>query len=161
MNERAVASVRADGRLRPNASARKDYQRQRVYDWEDSVVATHCHAIVPFTAGQQYVDGVWLANGWTRPPRVVPLPKQSKRMVAKASHGEVFLPQRIAGWVILHELAHALTDDRHGPNFVGMYIDLLERVEKLSRLLTMYTLQEARIDFNLAAQPLDWVVKRS
>lgn len=149
MNERAAP-----------VCAHKDYQRQRVYNWEDSVVAPHCPAIVPFTAGQQYVDGVWLANGWTRSPRVVPLPRQCKRVVARASHGEICLPQRIAGWIILHELAHVLTDDRHGPDFVGIYIDLLERTEKLSRLLTMYTLKQARIDFNLAAQPLAWVVQR-
>lgn len=138
----------------------RDYQRQRVYDWEDTHVLPRCPAIVPFANGQQYVNGVWLANGWTRPPQVVPLPKRSRRVAAKATHGEIHLPQRIAGWVILHELAHALTDDRHGPNFVGMYIDLLERVEKLSRLVTMYTLKQAKIDFNLGVQPLNWVVKR-
>jgi hypothetical protein len=138
----------------------KDYQRQRVYRWEDVVVKPHCPALVPFAKGQQYVDGVWLANGWERPPKVIPLPAQTRRIAAKATFGEVWLPQQIAGWIILHELAHSLTDDRHGPNFVGMYIDLLERVEKLSRLITMYSLQQAGIDFNLGAQPLNWVTKR-
>jgi hypothetical protein len=138
----------------------KDYQRQRLYRWEDAHVRPNCPAMVAFANGQQYVDGVWLANGWTRPPRVVPMPRRKKSAVAMANHGEIYLPRQIAGWIILHELAHALTDDKHGPNFVGMYIDLLERVEKLSRLVTMFTLKQARVDFNLGVQPLDWVIKR-
>jgi hypothetical protein len=139
----------------------KDYQRQRVYKWEDEHVRPNCPAIVPFCNGQQYVNGVWLTHGWTRPPQVVPLSKRCRTVVAKASHGEVWLPERVAAWVILHELAHSLTDDRHGPNFVGMYIGLLERIEKLSCLITMHTLKQARIDFNLGAQPLTWVINRS
>jgi hypothetical protein len=138
----------------------KDYQRNRVYRWEDKIVSPRCHTIVPFAASQQYINGVWLANGWTRPPQAVPMPKQVRNTVASATHGEIRLRDVCAGWIILHELAHALTDDRHGPNFVGMYIDLLERVEKLSRLVTMYTLKESKIDFNLGVQPLAWVIKR-
>jgi hypothetical protein len=138
----------------------KDYQRAKVYLWEDKHVRPNCPAVVLFANGQQYVDGVWLANGWTRPPRVLPLPKQAHATMARANHGQVWLPPKIAGWIVLHELAHALTDDAHGPNFVGMYIDLLERVESLSRLITMFTLKQAKVDFNLGVQPLEWVTRR-
>ena len=138
----------------------RDYQRQRVYRWEDAVVRPRCPTIVPFAKGQQYVDGVWLANGWTRPPQVVPMPRRKRTAVAMANHGEIYLPRQVAGWIILHELAHALTDDKHGPNFVGMYIDLLERVENFSRLETMFTLMRAGIDVNLGVKPLPWVVRR-
>jgi len=139
----------------------KDYQRQRVYDWEDDVVRSRCSTIVRFENGQQYVDGVWLANGWERPPKVLPSSQRVRKVLASASYGWIKLPDEIAGWIILHELAHSLTDDGHGPNFVGMYIELLERVEKLSRLLTMYTLEKAGIDYNLGVKPLWWVVCRS
>ena len=137
----------------------KDYQRAKVYVWEDKYVAPWCPSIVSFAAGQQYVDGVWLASEWERPPRVISR-RATRHGLAAANHGEVYLPERIPGWIILHELAHSLTDDKHGPNFVGMYIDLLERVEKLSRIMTMYTLKQAGIDFNLGVQPLDWVIRR-
>ena len=138
----------------------KDYQRAKVYAWEDKCVAPWCPGIVSFNAGQLYVDGVWLASQWQRPPRVVSLSKRKYTVKAMATYGEVHLPERIPGWIILHELAHSLTDDKHGPNFVGMYIDLLERVEKLSRVMTMYTLKQAGIDFNLGVKPLDWVIRR-
>jgi len=137
----------------------KDYQRQRVYDWEDDVVRSRCSNIVRFENGQQYVDGVWLANGWTRPPKV--FPHRSKKVIASAHHGVVNLPDKVAAWVILHELAHALTDDQHGPNFVGVYLTLLERVERLPKLMLMYSLEQAKIDYALGAQPLRWVVHRS
>jgi len=138
----------------------KDYQRKRVYRWEDAVVGPRCSAMVPFAAGQTYVNGVWLAQGWLKPPRVVPISTRQRKHLARASHGQIELPVNVPGWVVLHELAHSLTDDGHGPNFMGMYIDLLERVEGLSRLLTMYSLKQARIDFNLGVQPLGWVIKR-
>jgi hypothetical protein len=139
----------------------KDYQRQRVYDWEDVVVAARCPGVVPFANSQTYIDGVWLANGWERPPQAAPMPQRKDGVrIASATYGEIKLSLQTPGWVILHELAHALTDDRHGPNFVGMYIDLLERVEQLPRLLTMFTLKQAQIDFNLGVKPLNWVVKR-
>jgi len=136
----------------------KDYQRAKVYAWEDLFVGPLCPGIVPYVNGQTYVDGVWLANGWVRPPRVMPV--NSKRYAGKATHGEIFLSPAVPGWVVLHEIAHTLTDDKHGPNFVGLYIDLLERVERLSRLVTMHTLRECGVDFNLGAKPLEWVIKR-
>jgi len=137
----------------------KDYQQQRVYRWEDAVVGPRCPRTIAIASAQVYVDGVWMAQGWIKPPRVQPLAKQTRRVQARASHGMLQLSSVTPGWVILHELAHALTDDGHGPNFVGMYIDLLERVENLSRLVTMVTLKQAEIDFNLGVQPLDWVIR--
>ena len=137
-----------------------DYQRARVYAWEDQEVSPRCHTIVAFANGQTYVDGVWMANGWQRPPQVI-YRRATRRVLSCAYHGEVYLPDTLAGWILLHELAHTLTDDQQGPNFVGVYIDLLERVEKLSRLVTMFTLKQAGVDFNLGAQPLEWVIKRT
>jgi hypothetical protein len=140
----------------------KDYQRKRVYAWENAVVGPRCSTIVPYCNGQTYIDGVWLSQGWIRPPQVVPLSTRAIATMAKANHGQVYLPRHrpLPAWVLLHELSHSLTDDAHGPNFVGMYIDLLERVEKLPKLMTMFSLQQAKVDFNLAAQPLSWVTRR-
>ena len=137
----------------------RDYQRQRVYDWEDAVIRPRCPGVISFANSQTYVDGVWLAHGWERPPKVMPR-RATRRVVANGTYGVINLPDKIAGWIILHELAHSLTDDKHGPNFVGIYIDLLERVEKISKLMTMYTLDRAKIDYNLGVKPLEWVIKR-
>jgi len=140
----------------------KDYQRKRVYAWENAVVGPRCPTTVPYCNGQTYIDGVWLANGWLRAPRVVPLSKQATATMAKANHGQVYLPRHRAlpAWVLLHELSHSLTDDAHGPRFVGIYLSLLERVEGLSRLMLMYSLKDARVDYDLGAQPLEWVIRR-
>src|SRR5262249_25014170 len=139
----------------------RDYQRQRVYDWENAVIRPRCKGVVLFKNSQQYIDGVWLACGWERPPKTLSMPRRVRKVTASATHGWIKLPNEISAWVILHELAHSLTDDGHGPNFVGMYIDLLERVEKISKLMTMYTLDQAKIDYNLGAKPLEWVVRRT
>src|SRR5262249_9793146 len=121
----------------------KDYQRQRVYDWEDAVIKPRCKGMVQFENSQTYIDGVWMACGWERPPKALPMPRRTRKVLASGTFGWIKLPRKVAAWVILHELAHSLTDDGHGPNFVGMYINLLERVEKLPKLMTMYTLKEA------------------
>ena len=138
----------------------KDYQRSKVYAWENAAVGPRCPGVVAFEQAQQYVNGVWLANGWQRPPKVIPLAKRSKHLGLACGCGEIYLPCQVPAWVILHELAHSLTDDLHGPDFVGMYIDLLERVEKLSRLETMFSLKAAGVDFNLGVKPLAWVVDK-
>lgn len=51
-------------------------------------------------------------------------------------------------WVILHEMAHALTcGDGHGPNFVGVYMQLVERWLNIPQALLHYTAREAGVKF--------------
>jgi hypothetical protein len=139
----------------------KDYQKSKVYAWEDSVIAPLCKGAVPFDKAQAFVDGVWLAHGWSYPPLVSRMPKQATATVATGNRAEVRLPAVAPDWVILHELAHTLTSDHdgrsdlHGAEFVGVYIKLLERVLNIPTLMTMYTLKQAGVKFNLAANPLD------
>jgi hypothetical protein len=142
----------------------RDSQKQKVYDWERNVIAPLGKRSVPFDQAQAFVDGVWLAHGWLYPPQVSAMPKQATRTLATGWRSEIRLPAYTPDWVILHELAHALTsnenghNDGHGADFVGVYIKLLERVLNIPTLMTMFTLKQANVKFNLAVLP--WMQRR-
>jgi hypothetical protein len=146
----------------------RDSQKSKVYAWENNVIAPFSKGAVPFDKAQAFVDGVWLAHGWSYPPQVSLMPKQATRTMATGSRAAVRLQPKTPDWVILHELAHTLTanedghggryNDGHGPDFVGVYIKLLERVLNIPTLMSMYTLRQAGIRYNLAAIP--WMQRR-
>jgi len=142
----------------------RDSQKQKVYDWENAVIAPLSKRSVPFDQAQAFVDGVWLAHGWLYPPQVSALPKQVKRFGADGCRSQIRLPTHTPEWLILHELAHTLTSDEggcsdgHGADFVGIYIKLLERVLNIPTLMTMFTLKQANVKFNLAVLP--WMQRR-
>jgi hypothetical protein len=137
----------------------RDFQKQRVYDWENSLLPPLCSQKVLFKDAQAFVDGVWLKHGWLYPPHVASIPKQTRRHFATGSRAELRLPPVTPAWVIVHELAHTLTStfdgksDRHGPDFVGVYIKLLESVLNIPVPMTMFTLTKSKIKFNLGAKP--------
>jgi len=80
--------------------------------------------------------------------------------MADASRLTVRLPARTLSWCLLHELAHALTSthdghsDQHGPVFVGIYVQLLVRYLRLPQPWLLATLERARVQVDMQAQPL-------
>jgi hypothetical protein len=50
----------------------RDYQRSKVYRWEEGAIAPRSSRTVPFDACQGFVDGVFLAHGWFIPRRSNP-----------------------------------------------------------------------------------------
>jgi hypothetical protein len=137
----------------------KDYQRSKVYRWEEGAIAPRSSRTVPFDACQGFVDGVFLAHGWHYPPKVKPIRKTS-RTLARGGRHELLLPKEgCPDWVILHELAHTCTItvdqdcDNHGADFMGNYLKLLDRVLGIPLCYTMFTLQGKGIKFNLGAAP--------
>lgn len=137
----------------------RDYQRQRVYDWENGVILPFSSQQVLFKDAQAFVDGVWLKHGWLYPPKVTLIAKQAHKIFAKGSRAEIKIRPITPAWIILHELAHTLTSDidgktdKHGPDFVGVYIKLLESVLNIPVPMCMFTLTERNIKFNLGAKP--------
>lgn len=131
--------------------SRHDSAARRLYDWEDAVIAPRDRSLVPFARLQALVDHVWAAEGRRWPPRVRPLPKQARRTVARASRTAIEAPPELPSWVLLHEIAHALTAEvdgshaGHGPDFVAAYLRLLVRHARLERGLLEATLAEAGI----------------
>jgi hypothetical protein len=142
-----------------------DAQKSKVYDWENHVIAPLSRGTVPYKQAQAFVNGVWLAHGWLHPPHVGLKAKQATRVLADGYRGEIRIRPLTPDWVILHELAHALTSDhdgrsaKHGADFVGIYIRLLDRILNIPLPLSLFTLQQAHIEFNLFAIP--WMVDRS
>jgi putative metallohydrolase (TIGR04338 family) len=73
------------------------------------------------------------------------------RRHACGSRAEIKLPR----WartrpVVLHECAHGLADDKHGPRFVARYVDLLERFLGMERAALHSSLAERRIRIAIA-----------
>jgi hypothetical protein len=139
----------------------RDPQRSRVYAWEEAVVAPRDPSAIPYKQAQRLVDGVWLAEQLLYPPRVAPMPRQARRTWATGSRTTIRLPQDRSTpmYVILHEIAHALSStvdgdsDAHGPDYVGLYMGLLDRRLRIPVPLLMFTAAQHSVAFNLAAKP--------
>jgi hypothetical protein len=133
---------------------------RRLYAWEDAEVAPRDRSLVPFARLQALVDHVWTGEGLRFPPRVRPLPRQARRRtVARATRLAIEAPEALPTWVLLHELAHALTStaeersDGHGPAFAGMYLRLLERYARMDRDGLARSLDRAGIPFDPDPRP--------
>lgn len=139
--------------------SRHDTAARRLYEWEDRVVAPRDRSLVPFERLQALVDYVWAGEGLRWPPRVRPLPRQARATVARATRLAIEAPEALPSWVLLHELAHAMTStaegetDGHGLEFVGIYARLLIRYARLPEPLITETLAAAGIAWNRDTRP--------
>lgn len=140
--------------------SRGDRAARLLYAWEDREVAPRDTAAVPFARLQALVDHVWAAEGLRFPPRVRPLPRQARGTVARASRLAIEAPPALPSWVLLHELAHAMTSTAegasagHGPVFVGMYLGLLARHARMDPEALAASLRADGIPFDPAARPV-------
>lgn len=131
---------------------------ERLYAWENRVVAPLDRSVVPFERMQAIVDHVWAAEGLRWPPRMRPR-KATRATLATGSRLAIEAPQSLPSWILLHEIAHAMTstaDGRgagHGPDFVGIYVRLLVRHCRLDRVMLADTLAKDGIMWNPEATP--------
>jgi hypothetical protein len=147
----------------------RDAQRARVYAWEDRVVGPGDKTTIPFAAAQGMVDAIWADLDLRFPPKAEALPKQSRRLQADASRLRIRLPPSFPSWLLLHELAHALTSshdgvsDGHGPAFMGVYIRLLVRYARLPEAELLQSAEAAGIRVTRDATPsfIDGVTRGS
>jgi hypothetical protein len=144
-------------RQRPSCASA---EANRLYAWEDRAVAPRDRSRVPFARLQALVDHVWAAEGLRFPPRVRPLPKQARATVARATRLSIEAPPELPSWVLLHELAHAMTstaegeNDGHGARFVGLYLRLLARHARMPEEELARSLRAAGIAFDPEARPV-------
>jgi hypothetical protein len=140
----------------------RDYQKTKVYKWEDKHIAPRDTVLIKLDIAKVIVKYVWVKAGLEYPPKVELIPAQTKRLAGCASRAKIKLQPQIKTWIVLHEIAHSMNSsniddsygDRHGPNYVGIYMKLLAEHNVAPLPLLMYTATEAGIDFNLEAQPL-------
>lgn len=136
-----------------------DRQRARVYAWEDAVVTATDRSVVAFSSAQGMVDAIWSEIGLRYPPKVERLPRQARRLQADGSRLRLRLPKVIPSWLLLHELAHALSSahdgasDGHGPDFMGLYVQLLARYLRLSEAALIQSATDAGIAIHPDARP--------
>ena len=139
--------------------ANPDRQRSRVYAWEDANVAPLDGQHIAFAAAQGIVDAIWQELGLHYPPRVEPLPTQARTRIADADRITIRLPALTPSWCLLHELAHCLTttvdgqSDGHGPSFVGIYVQLLQRYLQLDGTAMKQSLAAANVEVDAATRP--------
>jgi hypothetical protein len=140
--------------------AKRDFQRSRVYAWENRVVAPRDPSFIAFPEAQGMVNAIWSEMGLSYPPKIEPLPTQAKTTVASASRLSIFLPERTPSWCLLHELAHAMTStmdgrsDGHGPLFMGLYVKMLAQYLRLDLAELVRSVRSDNIRIELSASPV-------
>lgn len=139
----------------------REYQKSKVYDWEEANIPKG--QSIKFADAQAYVNEVWAALGLKYPPIVHELPKQTRKWAGKGHRNGVWLPTTTNERVILHELAHSLTmtlhgfadadDTGHGPEFVGMYIQLVGKFMGLSTFALWFSAEKFGIEYEKFPKP--------
>ena len=112
---------------RPRKRKRKkprDFQRTRVYRWEAAHVLPHAAQPLTLEACRTLVAAVFR---WADRPAPIVTDGRGRRH-ACGSPEAIKLPR----WartpaIVLHECAHGLARDMHGPEFVATYVELLAR----------------------------------
>lgn len=138
----------------------RDTQRARVYAWEDRFVAPYGGGLVRFAEAARMVEAIWADLGLRYPPAVEPLPPQARRRLADADRMRLRLPEAVPDWVLLHELAHALSashdgrSDGHGPRFLGLYAQLLIRYLRIPEEALFSSIRQAGLRIDREARPL-------
>lgn len=140
-----------------------DYQQKRVYAWEREAIAPHDLSNIPFDQAQSIVNYIWNNEGLAYAPKVRLLSgAERKGAWARGSRMGIYLREEgCPTWVLIHELAHALTmtaDDEiclyHGKAFVGIYMKLVEKYLGISINVLMYLAKKYHVDFDINARPI-------
>lgn len=108
----------------------RDFQRRRVYDWEEAVLAPTKGGRLSLAACERQIEA---AFRWHERPdpgdrdwRPPVLGDGRGRRHACGSRAVIKLPRWARTRVIvLHECAHGMSTDGHGPQFVRAYLRLL------------------------------------
>ena len=138
----------------------RDRQRTRLYAWEEQFIIPRDQTSIAFASVQGMVNAIWADMGLRFPPKVERLPRQVRCIAADATRLSIRLPQSSPSWLLLHELAHALSSthdgvsDGHGPIFVGLYAQMLARymrvpIEELAQSLAAFG-----VEADLSARPI-------
>ena len=143
----------------------RDFQKSKVYKWENAAVSPKDVRKVPFEQIQGLVDYIWAAEGLSHPP-IVEFMHAGDKHSGKGCREFVSFPETGAKtWIVIHELAHAMNadidadnhsenSDRHGPNFVGIYVDLLTKYLKIDMMYLLGSVRAHGVKINHGARPM-------
>ena len=136
-----------------------DKQKNRVYAWQQSVVAPHDTILIPFDQIQPIVNYVWAGRGLEYPPQVMPQ-FHKKTKWADANRTTVRFGEKTHTWIVLHELAHSATSlcsgesNFHGSLFMGIYLQLLSQYLKFDFQQLVQSARDAGIQVKEDAVPV-------
>jgi len=118
-----------------------DPQQKLVYAWENKIVSPTDTAKITIETAEQIVNYVWAEAGLEHPPKVEYIRDKRPRS-ATGSRLKVRFPDGLLySWVVLHEVAHAMTSNvdgasaQHGPRFMQVYTNLLNKHAGLDMLM--------------------------
>ena len=133
---------------------------QQGYDWEERFVAPYDTTSISFAQAQGMVNAIWAEMGLRFPPKIECLPCQPCATLADADRLSIQLAEACPSWLLLHELAHAMTStqdgrsDGHGRKFIGLYAHLLTRYLRIPADALHKSLIDAGIGIDMQARPL-------
>lgn len=143
----------------------RDFQRQRIYDWEADYIDKIFPNTMEFPQIKPYVDKVWSGLGLMFPPAVKPLPRNSRRIAGDGCRMQLRFLDTYETFetTVLHEIAHALTmnsdnevpnDSAHGAIFAGMFIELMVKFMNADRFMLWASANAHNIKFTRFQHPL-------
>jgi hypothetical protein len=138
-----------------------DFQRQRVYNWENKNVHDRPQKLFDFPEIQKYVNFVWHDMGLVHPPKVVPMNTRVTRWAGTANRIEIDLPEKEKSTqgTILHEIAHSMTSGvgglthQHDSRYVGVYMELLIKYMGFDRFFLWYSAEKEKVQFEKFSKP--------
>ena len=126
----------------------RDYQRQKVYNWENA------QPWMNKTGGELTYEEIEVILKKLRPKAELKRGRYGQKASASWWGREITIPAWATTWsVVLHEIAHCLTPGReegaHGPKFVGCYCSLVHHFHPMHPEISALaeSLREANIDF--------------
>lgn len=139
----------------------RDRQRSLVYEWERIAVSPYQGAPIAFHNVEIMVKYVWEDMGLLYPPRVRQLQPNVVSRGGDATRDEVRFPAQTDGWTVLHELAHSMTMlsraetvEGHGPEFVGMAMQLYSKYLGIDMLLLEHSATQMGVRFKRGQRPV-------
>ncbi len=125
----SVLGIKPENRL---GTTVRDFQRSRVYKWEDEVFPSTNTPTLSLDDSRELVHTIWDTRGPDEvPPPQVILGKSNGRSSGCREWIRLH-PDHLNPIVTIHETAHALLGaagscDGHGPLFMRLFLELLER----------------------------------
>lgn len=137
----------------------RDHQKSAMYRWEDTVIVPRGGGIIPTRQVQNFINHIWSEMGLLYPPTFTPMSKTATRTMGRGDRLDVKLTQDPPTWLLLHELAHSMTsthegnEEGHGPNYVGVYMQLCHKFLGIGLLELQHTATMMGIEYNINAKP--------
>lgn len=133
-------------------NVKTDPQQNRVYAWELAHVAPIDTNKITIEVAEQIVAYVWAEEGLSHPPKVEFINDKRGNRSATGCRLKLRFPAGLLySWVVLHELAHAMTSNvdgasnGHGAWYMQVYTNLLNKYAGMDLLMMYHTAAQMNV----------------